>query len=110
MVNYANDTELEEDYEIGWNWLEVDTGPVIQPYTGFRQCLLDPMRNEPEHFFEALFDSHMYTIMAEHTNLYAQRRIQGKYLFTHYLFHIRTKIKDAVTHKEYKTEHYKCKQ
>ena len=22
MVNYQNDRELEEDYEIGWEWLE----------------------------------------------------------------------------------------
>ena len=27
MVNYAGDTEIEEDYEIGWEWLEQDTGP-----------------------------------------------------------------------------------
>ena len=35
MVNYAGDTEIEEDYEIGWEWLEQDTGPHIAPYTGF---------------------------------------------------------------------------
>ena len=45
MVNYAGDTEIEEDYEIGWEWLEQDTGPHIAPYTGFRQCLLDPTKN-----------------------------------------------------------------
>ena len=35
MVNYAADIEIEEDYKIGWEWLEHDTGPHIAPYTGF---------------------------------------------------------------------------
>ena len=80
MVNFREDMEHEEDYEIGWEWIEEDTGPYIAPYTGFQQCLLDPTKNNPEDFFEALFTSHMYTIMAEETNKYAQRKIQrGKY-------------------------------
>ena len=44
MVNYQNDREFEEDYEIGWEWLKRDTGPLIAPYTGFQQCLLDPLK------------------------------------------------------------------
>ena len=28
MVNFANDVEREEDYEIGWDWIEEDTGPL----------------------------------------------------------------------------------
>ena len=71
MVNFNGDVELEEDYDIGWEWFEVDPGPHIAPYTGFRQCLLDPMKNRPEDFFNALFDHNMYTIMAEETNKYA---------------------------------------
>ena len=83
MVNYPRDQENEEDYEIGWQWIERDTGPYIAPYTGFRQCLLDPTKNNPEDFFEALFTSHMYTIMAEETNKYAHRKLQrGKYIFS----------------------------
>ena len=39
MVNFANDVEREEDYESGWDWIEEDTGPLIGPYTVFRQCL-----------------------------------------------------------------------
>ena len=35
MVNFEGDMENEEDYEIGWQWLEQDTGPYIAPYTGF---------------------------------------------------------------------------
>lgn len=72
MVNFSNDTENENDYAIGWEWLEVDPGPLIAPYNGFRQCLLDPTRNKPEDFFNALFEDKMYTIMAEETNKYAQ--------------------------------------
>ena len=57
MVNFANDTENEEDYEIGWEWHEVDLGPIFVPYNGFQQCLLDPTTNKPEHFFNALFQA-----------------------------------------------------
>ena len=32
MVNYNNDSELEEDYKLGWSWLEVDTGPAMKLY------------------------------------------------------------------------------
>ena len=80
MVNFREDMEHEEDYEIGWEWIEEDTGPYIAPYTGFQQCLLDLTKNNPEDFFEALFTSHMDMIIAEETNKYAQRKIQrGKY-------------------------------
>ena len=48
MVYYPNDTELEKDYEIGWEWLEWDPGPLIVPYTGFCQFLLNPLKTRPE--------------------------------------------------------------
>ena len=82
MVNFPWDTEHEEDFGIGWLWLEEDPGPMIAPYTGFRQCLLDPTKNNPEHFFEALFTSQMFTIMAEETNKYANRKAQRSKLFS----------------------------
>ena len=77
MVNFANDTEREEDYKIGWEWIEEDTGPLIRPYTCFQQCLLDPLKNKPEDFFNELFDVRMYTIMAKETNKYTRRRKQN---------------------------------
>ena len=94
MVNFPNDTEIEEDYEIGWEWLEQDIGPSVAPYSGFRQCLLDPTKQDPEHFFDALFSTHMYTIMAEETNKYAQRKIQrGKFPLTLFILqHNNTKL------------------
>ena len=76
LVNYRNDRELEEDHEIGWEWLKQDTGPLIAPYTGFQQCLLDPLKTKPEDFFNALFDDNMYMIMAEETNKYVHRKKQ----------------------------------
>ena len=80
MVNFANDIKNEEDYEIGWEWHEQDPGLMVTPYNGFRQCLLDPTKNQPEDFFDALFSTQMYTIMAEEMNNYAQRKIQrGKF-------------------------------
>ena len=87
MVNFPNDTEREEDYELGWEWHEVDPGPLIAPYNGFHQCLLDPTMNKPEDFFNALFQDRMYTVMAEETNKYAQRKKQAcKYFNLHFLF------------------------
>ena len=74
MINFPGDVEVEDDYEIGWEWLERDTGPMIAPYSGFRQCLLDPTQNKPEDFFNALFESNMYTRIAEETNRYANAK------------------------------------
>ena len=78
MVNYAGDVENEDDYEIGWEWHEVNPGPFIAAYNGFRQCLLDPTTTKPEDFFNVLFDTRMYTIMAEETNKYAERKKQAR--------------------------------
>ena len=32
MINYPNDTELEEDYGIGWDLLKEDPGLLIAPF------------------------------------------------------------------------------
>ena len=91
MVNYQNDRELEEDYEIGWEWLEWDTGPLITPYTGFWQCLLDPFKTKPENFFNTLFDNNMYMTMAEETNKYVHRKEETrKYKKVFYFYFIST--------------------
>ena len=72
MVNYPGDTELEEDYGLAWDWVETDPGPLFALYSDFQQCLLDPTKDKPTDFFNALFENQMYTIMAEQTNLYAR--------------------------------------
>ena len=71
---------------MGWVWSEQDEGSMVAPYNGFRQCLLDPTRKEPEDFFKALFNRQMYTIMAEETNRYAQRKIQQGKLCTIFIY------------------------
>ena len=90
MVNFLNDTENEDNYAIGWEWHEVDPGPLIAPYNGFRQCLLDPTQNNPESFFNALFENRMYTIMVNETNKYVQRRKQAReyFYFVHFIYKI----------------------
>ena len=96
MVNFPNDTENEDDYVIGWEWHEVNPEPLIAPCNGFRQCLLDPTRNRPQDSFNALFEKRMYTIMAEETNKYAQRRKQAReyFYFKHFIYKILKKCKD----------------
>ena len=55
-------------------------GSGLRKIQGLTLHLLDPTKNNPEDFFEALFMSYMYIIMAEETNKYAQRKIQrGKF-------------------------------
>ena len=34
--------------------------PLIAPYTGFRQCLLDPLKTKPKDFFSTLFDDNIH--------------------------------------------------
>ena len=79
MINCHYDVDHELDYELGWEWMESDPGPMIAPYNGFRQCLVDPAKNKPEDFFRAIFDDRMFTLMADMTNIYAQNRIRSKY-------------------------------
>ena len=38
MVNYPNDTEVEEDYEIGWKWLEENLETLNKPLKVFMMC------------------------------------------------------------------------
>ena len=104
MVNYPGDVELEEDYELGWEWLETDPGPLIAPYSNFQQCLLDPTKTKPEDYFSVFFENWMYMILAEQTNLYARQQIEGKFtilssqntgnllFFINLFFHIFSKI------------------
>ena len=96
MVNYEGDTENELDYELGWEWIEEDPGPMIAPYSGFRQSLLNPAKNKPEDFFEALFEDRMYTIMADETNRYAHKRRSSKYIYSLHIIYYFTIYKRKV--------------
>lgn len=76
MMNMVRDYELEEDILDGWTKEDFDTGPTFQEHDGLSMVFLDnPEAKEPHHFFEALFDDRMYTIIVEQTNLYARRKL-----------------------------------
>ena len=96
IIIFPNDTENEDDYTIGCEWHEVDPGPLIALYNSFQQCFLDPTRKKPEDFFNALFESRMYTIMAKETNKYVQQRKQAceYFYFKHFIYKILKKCKD----------------
>ena len=89
MVNYSRDVEHELDYEMGYEWQEKDTGPLLQPFSSFRTCLIDPAQQKPEDFFTKLFDVRMFGLMAECTNIYASWRLEqlnGKQKNSHLFF------------------------
>ena len=86
MVNFDGDLEHVDDFEMGWEWIEQDEGAMVAPYSGFRQCLLDPTKMKPEDFFVTLFNRQMYTIMAEETNKYANHKIERGKLCTRFIY------------------------
>ena len=65
IVNCEGDTELQENLDNGWHRITPDT-PGLNFETNSR---------EPEVFFNQLFDSRMFTIMAEETDNYAHQQI-----------------------------------
>ena len=76
ISNYEQDTEHETDLEMGWEWiLHSDSGPSVGPFLGEEMLLMDPEKNEPHHFFEALFETEMWNYIAHETNKYAETRI-----------------------------------
>ena len=45
---------------MGWEWiLHLDPGPRVGLFLGEEMLLMDPEKNEPRHFFEALFVAEM---------------------------------------------------
>ena len=43
---------------MGWEWiLHSDPGLSVGPFLGEEMLLMDPEKNEPHHFFEALFEA-----------------------------------------------------
>ena len=62
IANYEWDAEPETDFEMGWEWIiDSDSGPSVRPFLGDEMLLMDPEKNEPHHFFEALFESEMWS-------------------------------------------------
>ena len=48
-----------------WEWIFYsDPGPSVRPFLGEEMLLMDQEKNEPHHFFEALFEAEMWNHIA----------------------------------------------
>ena len=76
ITNYEGDTELEEDYENGWEWiLHSDKDNAFDlPFTGDGGYLNSQCDRSPESFFNLLFDHAMWETIADNTNSYAHKK------------------------------------
>ena len=70
ISNYSTDTELEEDILNGWMKVETNQVPDHGPFTEVEGLNFSTILQEPEDFFNQLFDKSMYTIMAQETKSY----------------------------------------
>ena len=79
LTNFDGDKEFPDD--VGWEKLELDTGPSFGPFMKSPEINIDISSPDPEIFFEALFDESMFQKIADETNNYArcqvQRNLQG---------------------------------
>ena len=75
IVNCQGDTELQEDLENGWLRITHDVPPSNPQFTDTPGLNFETNSQEPEVFFDQLFDNRMFTIMAEETNNYARQQI-----------------------------------
>ena len=78
IVNYAGDVENADDYANSWEWQLEDKGSSCGPFLLDSKLNIQLNANQPETFFEALFDASMWTILAQETNNYAQQSIANK--------------------------------
>ena len=75
IVNCEGDTELQEDLDNGWHRITHDVPPNNPQFTDTPGLNFETNSREPEVFFNQLFDSRMFTIMAEETYNYAHQQI-----------------------------------
>ena len=76
ISNYEQHMEHETDFKIGWERIiDSDPGLSVRPFLGEEMLLMDLEKNEPHHFFEALFETEMRNHIAHKTNKYAEKRI-----------------------------------
>ena len=60
ISNYEQDMEHETDFKMGWEWIiDSDREPSVGPFLGEEMLPMDPEKNEPHHFFGALFEAEM---------------------------------------------------
>ena len=90
LVNYPRDVHCEQDLLDGWPEMPVDTGATVGPFMGQPRLSIGSANRDPITFFNALFDSNMWTILSEETNRYAHQtklRTIGKYKFVCRIFY-----------------------
>ena len=75
IVNYPRDEILDCDVEQGWEKIQPDIIPNHCPFTGTQGINMSTDSHLPEDFFNDIFDDRMFTIMAEETNNYAQKKL-----------------------------------
>ena len=76
ITNSEQDTEPEMNFKMGWEWIiDPDPGPSVGPFLGEEMLLMEPEKNEPHHFFEALLKSKMWNYIAYETYRYTETRI-----------------------------------
>ena len=59
IVNYPGDIENADDYANGWEWQLEDKGSSCGQCIFDSKCNIQSIGNQPETFFEALFDTSM---------------------------------------------------
>ena len=80
ISNYEWDTEHETDFEMEWEWIfHFYPGLSVRPFLGEEMLLMDWDKNEPHHFFEALFEDEIWNYIAHKTNKYAETRITQRH-------------------------------
>ena len=90
IINYPADIENADDYADGWEWQLEDKGSSCGPFLSESKLNIDSCTNEPEAYLEALFDTSMWTTLAQETNNYAPQSIRNKQgtLFHKFLYTI----------------------
>ena len=78
IVNYAGNLENADDYADGWEWQLEDKGSSCGPFLLDSKLYIQSNANQLKTFFEALFDTSMWTTLAQETNNYACQSIAKK--------------------------------
>ena len=64
---------LPEDRTNGWLYEEFDNNSMCGPFLSTSSCTVNESEN-PEAFFNSLFDDRMWTIISDATNTYARQK------------------------------------
>ena len=80
ISNYEWDAEHETDFKMRREWIiDSDLWLSVRPFLGDEMLCMDPEKNEPHHFFEALFEAEMWNHIAHETNKYTEARITQRH-------------------------------